>query len=118
MHSTQAMLVIAALLIGSASAGCYTDGASWPDKDDAYSKLDSVCEAWKDGEIGDGVDGGNTRSQCRDSKKNGIRYNFQVSNSGGGYQHFGHDYCVEKLRAEIHGCDHGGKSTYGVLTFS
>ena len=38
MHTSQVILAAVALFISSASAGCFSGGNTWPNKQDAYDK--------------------------------------------------------------------------------
>ena len=105
--------LIAALVVPLVSAGCYSGGEVWPDKQDAINKLDAVCA---------GLQGTYTTGQGRGKCVNGpagknVRYDFHVTRFIGPVKdtrglELSKSECIDGLKKEITGCDHGGDTKY------
>jgi hypothetical protein len=111
MKSTSIFAAIASMLslgIHSASAKCFGDGASWPNKEEARSFAYDACHN------NGGMFTGNyaplqLKAMCPTSGNMGVEFVVQDQNKEVGFD-LGDDDCSERLNNEIFGCEHGGES--------
>lgn len=112
MKTTSIIAALASVLsfgIQGASAKCYSDGANWPNKEEARSFAYDACHS------NGGMFTGNyaplqLKAMCPQSGSLGVEFVVQNLNKEVGFD-LGDDDCSERLNNEIFGCEHGGEST-------
>ena len=111
MQPLTLLTLATALCASSASATCFNSGAFWrsdAQKNDAISKLGSVCDKMKGT-----YKAGEVFTQCR----NGIggKYDFEARNQNNYAVSLARDVCITNLKRNIVNCDRGGYEVFSGL---
>lgn len=111
MKPTSLLTTLAGLLafkIQGATANCYTNGDSWPNREEARSFVHDAC--YNDGGMFTGYYAPRQmKSMCPQSGGTGLVFDVQNQNTEVGFD-LGDDDCYYRLSNEIFGCEHGGAS--------
>ena len=114
MKTTTALATVFAFLglgINSVSAGCYSGGAEWRNRDAARFHVERACRGY-DGKQGamQGVFGpGQSKSFCITDSDQRLDFTIQNLNNGASFDLNDED-CVHGLEDEINACLNGGES--------
>ena len=99
--------------VALASAGCYSSGSTFPNRDEALSFVHDAC--YNNGGMFTGqYSPGQTKSMCPHSKYSGnanVKFEVENQNKNAGFD-LGDDDCVKRLYSEIDSCSWGGESSY------
>ena len=107
MQISTVFALVVAFLASDVSAGCYTSGQEWGDRDAAKSVLHDAC-----GSMNGLFASGEVKRQCRNMPSGQNSYVFEVQNMDfDGQESITFDDCYNYISRQINGCSRGGDET-------
>ncbi|KAK3956155.1 hypothetical protein QBC32DRAFT_331562 [Pseudoneurospora amorphoporcata] len=98
------------LAVQDVSAGCYTSGDKWPNKEEARRFVIDACNN-QGGMFTGTYSKGQTKAMCPRSNGLGLLFEVQNLTPNEGQSDLNNAECTVRLENEINGCDRGGQST-------